>query len=248
MLVATFNMKNSYSPANPKNWIRRADAATELIRKRGLDVIGTQELTPRTKDYLERKLEDYFFVGESRGSASISDEYNSILLKKEAVELLGEDTYALSNDIHKKGSKFLLDCFPRICTVAHIVFEDNMYLVINTHLDNLFSHNRKLQLEVLTRVINLEKEKQEDVIVMGDFNMHLTGDLKKFEKQNKLVDAVPSILGSSFREFDRKEPIDHIFIPEDTMKVDNVLYDTNKYNGINPSDHYIAIAEVSRKK
>ena len=83
---------------------------------------------------------------------------------------------------------------------------------------------------------------------MGDFNMHLTGDLKKFEKQNKLVDAVPSTLGSSFREFDRKEPIDHIFIPEDTMKVDNVLYDTNKYNGINPSDHYIAIAEVSRKK
>lgn len=56
--------------------------------------------------------------------------------------------------------------------------------------------------------------------------MHLTGDLKKFEKQNKLVDAVLSTLGSLFREFDRKQPIDHIFIPEDTMKVDNVLYDT----------------------
>lgn len=78
--------------------------------------------------------------------------------------------------------------------------------------------------------------------------MHLTGDLKQFEKQNKLVDAVPSTLGSSFREFNRKEPIDHIFIPEDSMKVTDAYYDVNKYNGINPSDHYPTIVEVSRKK
>ena len=248
MLVATFNMKNSYSPASPKNWIRRAETAKELIQKRKLDVIGTQELTPRTKDYLEKRLEDYIFVGESRGSASISDEYNSILLKKEVFDLLDTKTYSLSNDINKKGGRFLLDFFPRICTVAHTLYEGHNYLIINTHLDNLFSHNRKLQLEVLSKIIRLEKGSKEDIIIMGDFNMHLTGDLKKFEKQNKLVDAVPRTLGSSFREFDRKQPIDHIFIPEDTMKVDNVLYDTKKYNGINPSDHYIAIAEVSRKK
>lgn len=101
MLVATFNMKNSYSPASPKNWIRRAEATKELIQKRKLDVIGTQELTPRTKDYLEKRLEDYIFVGESRGSASISDEYNSILLKKEVFDLLDTKTYSLSNDINK---------------------------------------------------------------------------------------------------------------------------------------------------
>lgn len=59
MLIATFNMKNPYSPALSKNWIKRADAAIELIRKRSLNVIGTQELTPRTKDYLENKLMTY---------------------------------------------------------------------------------------------------------------------------------------------------------------------------------------------
>ncbi len=248
MLIATFNMKNSYSPAPSKSWIKRADSAAELIRRRGLDVIGTQELTPRSKDYLESKLENYIFVGESRGSASISDEYNSILLKKEVFELLGSETYALSNNKYKKGSKFLLDAFPRICTLAHVIYDDCKYLIINTHLDNVFSINRKLQLEVLTEIINLEKDANEDILVMGDFNMHLTGDLKKFEKENKLVDAVPRELGSSFREFYRKEPIDHIFVPESDFEVVGALFDTNKYNGIAPSDHYPTIAEVTRKK
>lgn len=248
MKIATFNMKNSYSPSPSKSWTKRADSAAQLIRKRGLDVIGTQELTPRAKDYLENELSEYVFVGESRGSANISDEYNSILLKKEVFELFYDKTYALSKDIYKKGSKFLLDVFPRICTIAHVKYEDYKYLVINTHLDNLFKCNRKYQLEVLSEIINIEKNPSEDVIVMGDFNMHLTGDLKKFEKDNKLVDAVPRELGSSFREFDRKEPIDHIFVPESTMQVVNAEFDMNKYNGINPSDHYPTIVEASRKK
>ncbi len=248
MLIATFNMKNSYSPSPSKSWTKRADSAAELIRKRGLDVIGTQELTPRTKNYLEKELNEYIFVGESRGSASISDEYNSILLKKSIFELLETKTYALSKDINKKGSKFLLDVFPRICTIAHVIYEDYKYLIINTHLDNLFASNRKHQLEVLTNIIKMEKEPYEDIIIMGDFNMHLTGDLKKFEKENKLVDAVPRELGSSFREFDRKEPIDHIFVPESNFEVVRAEYDTNKYNGINPSDHYPTVVEVSRKK
>ena len=248
MLIATFNMKNSYSPSPSKSWIKRADSAVELINKRGLDVIGTQELTARTKKYLESKLEDYIFVGESRGSASISDEYNSILLKKEYFELLGTETYALSNNIYKKGSKFLLDAFPRICTVTHVTYEGYKYLIINTHLDNVFSYNRKLQLEVLSEVISLEKNVDEDIIVMGDFNMHLTGDLEKFAKKNKLVDAVPRELGSSFREFDRKEPIDHIFVSKPSFDVVSSEYDTNKYNGINPSDHYPTIVDISRKK
>ena len=112
----------------------------------------------------------------------------------------------------------------------------------------MFSINRKLQLEVLTEIIALEKNANEDVLVMGDFNMHLTGDLEKFAKENKLVDAVPKELGSSFREFDRKEPIDHVFVPDSDFSVVSAEFDTNKYNGINPSDHYPTIVGVTRKK
>lgn len=248
MLIATFNMKNSYSPFAPNTWIKRADAAAELIRKKDLDVIGTQELTPRTKEYLEKKLNEYIFVGESRGSASISDEYNSILIKRELFEIINSETYALSNNIYKKGSKFLLDAFPRICTIAHVIYDDYKYLIINTHLDNLFSCNRKYQLEVLSEIINLEKSENEEVIVMGDFNMHLVGSLKKFEKENKLIDVVPSKLGSSYRAFDKKEPIDHVFVTKDNFEVLYAEYDKNKYNGVIPSDHYPTLVKINRKK
>lgn len=247
MLVATFNMKNSYSPAPSKNWIKRADAAAELIRERGLDVIGTQELTPRTKKYLEEKLEEYIFVGELRGSASISDEYNTILLKRESINLLDTETYSLSNNIYKKGGKFLLDAFPRICTICHVIYENHPYLIINTHLDNVFNLNRKLQLEVINEIIKLEQKPGEDLITMGDFNMYLTGNLEKFRKENKLVDAVPKDIGSSFREFNKKEPIDHIFVPEDSV-IEKTELDTQKYNGVYPSDHYPIITEVGRRK
>lgn len=172
-------MKNSYSPAPSKNWIKRAAATSKLIRKRGLDVIGTQELTPRTKKYLEEKLEEYIFLGKTRGSASISDEYNCILLRKEVFELLDSQTYSLSDNIFKKGGKFLLDAFPRICTIAHVIYEGHKYLIINTHLDNVFEHNRNLQLKVLSDIIHMENKPYEDLIVMGDFNMYLTGNLEK---------------------------------------------------------------------
>ncbi len=248
MKIATFNMKNSYSLKKSNNWIKRADAASMLITKRNLDIIGTQELTPRTKYYLENKLDEYLFVGESRASKGISDEYNSILLKKEVFELLNTKTYSLSNDIYKKGGRFLLDFFPRICTIAHVNYEGYKYLIINTHLDNLFSYNRKLQLEVITKIIKFERVPGEDIIVMGDFNMHLSGNLKKFEIENKLFDTIPTSLGSSFRRLDIKEPIDHIFISKDTMKAIKAEFDVNKYNGINPSDHYPTMVEVVRKR
>lgn len=243
MLVATFNMKNSYSPASSGNPKRRADAAIEAIRQNTLDIIGTQELTPKTKDYLESKLNEYIFVGDSRGSFGISDEYNCILLKRAEFELLNTETYSLSNNIYKRGGKFLFDIFPRIGTIAHVVHENQKYLIINTHLDNLFGYNRKLQLEVLSEIIKLEKTDDEEIIIMGDFNMYLKGDLKKFQKSNKLVNAVPLNLGSSFRKLKRKAPIDYIFVSED-LEVEKTKYDENEYNGIYPSDHYPVITKL----
>lgn len=137
MIISTFNLKNSNTPSiSNEKWVKRMDSAALLIRQRKLGVVGTQELTLKAKNYLERVLEDYLFIGESRGSFNISDEYNSILLNREKVNVLRSETYSLSKDIYKKGGKFILDAFPRICTLAHIVVDGRKYLIINTHLNN----------------------------------------------------------------------------------------------------------------
>ncbi len=247
MIVATFNMKNSYSPASSKNWIKRTAATIELIRNKKLDVIGTQELTPRTKEYLEEKLNEFYFIGDARGSAGISDEYNSILLRKEMFELVNSNTYSLSNNIYKKGGRFPLDFFPRICTIVHVINNKDKYLIINTHLDNLFNYNRKLQLEVLSEIIDLEKQDDEDVIVMGDFNMKLTGVLERFRKENKLASTKPINFGSSYRNIDRKEPIDYVFLSSNLETEESSLI-TDKYNGIFPSDHYPVMVKIKKNK
>ena len=128
------------------------------------------------------------------------------------------------------------------------IYEDHKYLIVNTHLDNLFKCNRKRQLEVLTHIIEMEKTLGEDVIITGDFNMYLTGDLKTFKNQNKLVDAVSKKLGSSYRKFNFKEPIDHIFVSESTIQIEQTEYDRKKYSDVYPSDHYPVICKIKRKK
>ncbi len=247
MIVATFNMKNSYSPAPSKNWIKRADASVELIKDNMLDVIGMQELTPRTKNYLEEKLHEFYFIGDLRGSLGITDEYNSILLKKGMFGLIDYNTYSLSNNIYKKGSKFPLDFFPRICTLVHVINEGNKHLIINTHLDNLFNHNRKLQLEVLNEIIKLEKQNDEDIVVMGDFNMRLTGALEMFRKENKLTSLETKTLGGSFRNFNKREPIDYVLVSKNIEILESELI-TNKYNDIYPSDHYPVMVNIKKNK
>lgn len=68
MIISTFNLKNSNTPSiSNEKWVKRMDSVALLIKQRKLDVVGTQELTLKVKNYLERVLEDYLFIGESRG-------------------------------------------------------------------------------------------------------------------------------------------------------------------------------------
>lgn len=120
--------------------------------------------------------------------------------------------------------------------MAHIVVDGQKYLIINIHLDNVFEHNRKLQLQVIEKIIGIEKKVNENIIIMGDFNMTINGNLRDFCKRNNLRDAVPTNLGSSFREINR-EPIDHVLISKGLRYEDTTLI-TNKYNGVYPSDHF----------
>lgn len=247
MIVSTFNLKNSFFPSiTPNKWVKRMDASAAIILGRDLDVVGFQELTPRAKEYLEKILSDYLFIGNSRGSMGVSDEYNCILLKRELFTVLGSETYSLSNNMYNKGGKFLLDAFPRICTVAHVIKENQKYLILNTHLDNVFERNRKLQLKVIEKVIRLEKRSNESIIVMGDFNMTINGPLAGFCESNQLVDAVMSNVGSSYRSLNKK-PIDHILI-SDSLKYEDTQLIKDKYDGVYPSDHFPIQTKVLARK
>ena len=245
--VSTFNIQNSNSPTSNK-WERRMDAACEFITIEDLDIIGTQELTPNAKNYLEKNLKNYHIIGDTRGSIGITDEYNSILLKKDLFDIMEFETYALSNTIYTKGTKFFGDSFPRICTMGKLKTKNNLYLVLNTHLDNVPGKHRKKELEVLSEIIDINKENDIQIILTGDFNMRLKDKslLEKFRLENNFKDAVLTTSGSSFRNFNQKLPIDHIFYSDGLEMVNSKMID-KQYSGVYPSDHFPMVTTLKHK-
>lgn len=241
MKVMTFNLKNSGISRNAEKKIL---SSVELINDKKPDVVGTQELTVKNKNILEEYLKNYFIIGDSRNSIGITDEHNSILLRKDTIKLLSYETYSLSNNIYKKGSKFPFDAFPRICTVSHIIYDNKQYLIVNTHLDNALLINRKLQLDMLSFIIKLERKDNEELIIVGDFNMKVTGPLSNFCNEFNLQDAAGEKIGSSYNGL--KLYLDHIFYSNGLIYSDSELI-KEKYNGIKPSDHYPILTNIKRR-
>lgn len=241
MKVMTFNLKN---PGISRKAEKRILSSVELINDKKPDIVGTQELTVKNKNTLDKYLNDYFIAGDSRNSIGITDEYNAILLRKDTIELLGQETYSLSNNIYKRGGKFLLDAFPRICTAIHIIYNNKQYLIVNTHLDNALLINRRSQLDILSFIIELERKNNEELIITGDFNMKVTGPLSTFCNNLNLQDAAGEKIGSSYNGL--KLYLDHIFYSDGLTYSDSELI-KEKYNGIKPSDHYPILTNIKRR-
>lgn len=244
MKVETFNLQNNIFE-NDKKWLKRMESAIMLIKDHDLDIIGIQELGEKSKKYFEENLKDYSIIGGNRDSKK-SDEYNSILIKKN-IKIIGDGkTYALSHNINKKASKLLLDFFPRIATTVHIKYDKVKYLIVNTHLDNIFSHNRKVQLKILSKIILEEKHNDEKLIVMGDFNTKTNKKVKDFMFDNNLKEAMLLPNQSSYRVIKFKNSIDHIFVSKGIV-LENTSLIKDKYNDVYPSDHYPVITNILTK-
>ena len=232
MKIMTFNIKNSYSLFN---WKKKIDSAISLINNEDPDIIGTQELTKKAKKHIGRILTNYIIVGKPRGSFLFSNEYNCVLLKKELFKEYSTKTYSLSNNIDKLGTKFKSAVFPRICTVLHLTYKSKKYLIINTHLDNALEINRIKQLNKLNEIIDIEKQEDELLIIMGDFNMTLRSDLRLFKERNNL--NCTNNLDSTLIDFPKRKQIDYIFTSKD-IKFVNYYKIVKKYNDTYASDHY----------
>ncbi len=172
MKVMTFNVKHKYLEDFLCLFKKRFFNVVEFIKEENPDILGMQEITKNGKKYLEKQLSEYHIIGESRHSFFLSNEYNPILIKKK-YNIASTITYSLSENKNKLGFKTKYDGFPRICVIAHIKDKKNKYCIINTHIDNSCSNNKKRLLEILERIIKEEINKDEYLIIMGDFHMSM---------------------------------------------------------------------------
>ena len=241
MKIITYNIRhNTFLDIFPL-WRSRYKRLIEYLSNNPKDVIGLQEITRKGKRYLSKRLKDYIVVGESRSSIILTNEYNPVLINKR-IKLLSYKTCSLSDNIDIRGTKVEGANFPRICTLVHIEESNKKYLIVNTHIDNSSPESKKRQLDILDKIISKEKDKNEYVILMGDFNMTLAND-DLLEYSHNYNDPFKDNKNSSFVPNKDIRSLDHIFLDK-KLKYKKELIDNKTNDNGFISDHYPLICEI----
>ena len=245
MKVMSFNVKHIPIEDILFLWKKRYRRLVQYIKENNPDILGMQEITRSGKKYLEKELNDYNIIGDSRHSFIFTDEYNPILINKKYV-IEHTKTYSLSENIYKLGTKTKLDTFPRICVIAHISYNKNKYLIINTHIDNSSFENKKRLLNILNEIINKEKKSNEYVIIMGDFNMTMGNkNLADFSKM--FLNPFKDYIEGTFPSSPNLRPLDHIFLDKKLKFSNDVILKNSNERGF-LSDHNPICCDVILKK
>ncbi len=207
MLIMSFNVKRIIFFK-----FGRYKRVVDYLKIKRPDIIGFQELNDKSLKIYTKDLDNYNIVGKGSSKNILFREYTSIFVDKK-YDIISSKTYSLTSKIDNIGYKEKEDNLPRICVVCHIRDKKNKMLVVNTHIDNTDSNNKYKQLLILERIINDEIEKDEKLILMGDFNMSLNNKrMPLFVDRNRLLDPFNDYLGGSFPSRPDMRMIDHIFL------------------------------------
>lgn len=183
--IASYNMTH----ANKNDGLKREAGNCDVIKELKADIYGFQEVIEDNNqlESIKNTLPNYRYIGETRNSKlkrslkipliSIrsffaQNEYCPIFYNPEKVDLLAHETFGINGD----GSGYL----PRICTVGKFKQKttNKEFYVYNTHLDNKQQASRIMQINIIINDI-AQRSGSKPVILMGDFNTSITGDMQK---------------------------------------------------------------------
>ena len=253
---ATYNVRRK-GPEKKKHrsWSKRRKPVLELT-KNGLqaDIIGFQEpIKSQIKD-LAGGLEDYKWLGQSRGSKIkglslwhriakrfSTNEYCPIFYNSKRFKLIESGTFAINSGYTPNKSGWL----SRICTWG--LFEDResgkKFYVYNVHLDNRYKAARINGIKTVFKDIKKRTSKKTyPVVLMGDFNAEYA-ELKDivekagFIHAKNIADNTSGPLHTSTGwKNDKLKTIDHILLKNDCdwRVKEHVVFETP---GEYPSDH-----------
>lgn len=241
MKIMSFNIKHSIIEDMLGLWRKRYKRVFNFIISEKPDILGLQELTTKGRKYLRKRLNEYNVVGDKRHSAIFTNEYNCIFIKKE-YEIISHKTYSLSSNITKLGTKSKCDKFPRICVVAHIKIGKTKFMIVNTHIDNSDTKNKKRLLDIYSKIIDDNLIKDEYIILLGDYNMTVKNDnLVRFSK--KYIDPFKDYKQGTFPSRPEMPALDHIFLDKRMTYSNDRIHNNSNDRGY-MSDHYPISCEV----
>lgn len=217
------------------------------------DSIGTQEMNSAWMEKLADLLSDYASYGVARGGDSNEkqSEMNSIFWLKDKYECILQNTIWLSETPEEESRYEGAGC-NRVCTYVMLrnMETDQVYLHMNTHLDNASDEARVFG----AQVIRNEIERIRLTSAQENFKIVLTGDFNDIESGNPCLTISEVLTSCSSVSLENKhstytdwgnledngEPIDFVFtdgIPAGYMILDDT---SNGYI----SDHYGVYATI----
>ncbi len=170
--VMTYNVRYGTADDGTDAWEHRRELALRVISSNEPDVIGVQEALRFQLEEIAAAFPRLGEVGVGRDDGAEAGEYSAILYEKDRLELLGSDTFWLSDSPEVVASTSWGNRIPRIVTWAR--FRDRRtnrtFYVFNTHWDHESQASREQSAELLLERIAAREHPDEPVLVTGDFN------------------------------------------------------------------------------
>jgi endonuclease/exonuclease/phosphatase family metal-dependent hydrolase len=240
------------NPADGLNaWPNRKIFLSRLLNKYKPDVIGTQEGRQLQIKELSFLLKDKKLVESHR--SWIAERMYPCLFVNESTEVIESFDLWLSNTPEVPGTKLDSSAFPRLATIAKVLWKGNLVLLANMHLDHTLDEVREDQINIFINEIK-KLEFDGPLIVCGDFNSRVEKVVyKKILNDLSLIDPWKSHSLSeetSFHQFKGTLEIGH--------RIDWILHSKHfvcneikllkeSDNGLFPSDHYPIFCDIILK-
>lgn len=245
--LMTYNIRYATVNDGENQWEKRKAFLSEQLLFFTPDIFGIQEGLKEQVNYLDELLQRYAFIGVGRDDGKSKGEYCAIFYNKDKFQLLGEDTFWLS-ETPEKVSKGWDAAYERICTYA--LFKDintgNTFWVFNTHFDHIGELAREKSAELIVEKIKELNRDELPVFILGDFNLNEKSKAISYLSSH-YNDARKISLGKPFGPFGTftgfefhepvKDRIDYIFCSK-AIRVKKYGVLTDSKDGRYPSDHF----------
>ena len=254
LTAMTFNIRYGTANDGENRWPLRRDSLIGLMRDQAADVVGLQEALDFQIDEITAALPAYAVIGVGRDDGGRKGEYAAILFRRDRFQVSDAGTFWFSDTPETIASKSWGNRITRICTWARLVDRDGRaFWHFNVHLDHESQPSRERSAALLRQRIDARRQRDEPVIVTGDFNAG---------EQNAAVSAMTAgglfldtfrmkhpdekVVGT-FTGFDaaktQGDKIDYVFVQPGAEVMRAEIVRTAR-DGRTPSDHFPVIAQI----
>lgn len=259
LTVMSYNIRYNTPNDGINAWPNRKQQVGTMIGERfGADVAGLQEALKGQIEDLQGMLPGYDWVGVGRTDGHEKGEYSPIFFNSKRLELLATDTFWLSEEPYRPGSKSWDAAITRVATWAR--FKDKSsgkeFYFVNTHFDHRGEQARAESAKLLMKKVP-QIAGEAPVVITGDFNARPDSEPYQIITGNKSFrDALhvsqkqpegPRITFNNWKELaEEGKRIDYIFVNQKVQVLNHQISD-HKFNDYFPSDHLPVVAEIKFK-